>query len=198
MEKRNALQGFGWPRQGGAWTACLIAVLMLAGCAVQPPLEPLPYRFGVARVLDGRDQAQLELPAVYPFSQTGFLKSLRGALPYGLFGSETATLSLTLTHYQSTVFHDSFALSMVVQMDGEDNYGRKLVGQPVMCSSVMSRGYELNEYAQQVWKDKNLNSLTPAAREQKMWQRVFDTCVQELGRKFGQALAQQQNAGMVK
>lgn len=172
----------------------LTLALALSACVPPPQPAPLPYRFSIGKFDDKRTAEQMGDISPYQFSQTAFLTELRKAMPYTLFGSEDASLRLGLTHFEATTFDDSFALSMVMEVEGADQYNRKLASQPLMCSAVENRGFELDEYAQQVWQDKNLQALTPAAREQKMWDKLFSTCVRHLAGQFGQVLVEQQTA----
>lgn len=174
----------------------LIIVVVVGACAPPPRMEPLPYRFTIRQFADARPAAAYnQATAQYPFTQKEFLENLRAAMPYSMFGSEDAGLALTLTHYEATHYNDSFAVSMVMEMHGTDQYARPLAKRPIMCSSVEGRGFELDDYAQQVWADKNLDSLSSQERDRKMWQRVFGACVRELADKFGQIVVQQQTAG---
>lgn len=168
--------------------------LGLAACVPPPQPAPLPYRFSIGKFEDKRTPEQLGDITPYQFSQPAFLVELRKAMPYTLFGSEDASLNLGLTHFEATTFDDSYALSMVMEVEGSDQYHRTMASQPLMCSAVENRGFELDEYAQQVWKDKNLQALTPAAREQKVWDKLFSACVRHLANQFGQVLVQQQTA----
>ncbi|MFZ2587264.1 MAG: hypothetical protein WAZ18_04000 [Alphaproteobacteria bacterium] len=170
----------------------LAALLTLTACAPPPQPMPLPYRFTVGSITDARSEAELTDPMPYGFNQTTFLQNLRKAMPYTLFGSENASLNLTLTHFETTTFDDSFALSMAMKVEGVDAYNRPLAHKPIMCSEVQNRGFELDEMAQQVWADKNTVALTPQARNAKMWDKLFDACVRNLADQFGQVLVQQQ------
>lgn len=167
---------------------------LLAGCATPPPPEALPYRFAIGSFNDSRPPEQTATDTPFPFDQTTFMRSLQQAMPYALFGSEDARLNLSLTHYEATHYATSYAVSMVMDMTGTDQHGRTVAAQPLMCSAVQHRGFELADYAQQVWSDKNLNALTPAAREQTMWQQVFATCVRNLAEQFGKTLVASQTA----
>lgn len=131
----------------------------------------------------------------FPFKQAAFLQELRNQMPYTVFGSEDASLHLSLTHYEATSYNGSYALSMVFSMRGKDQYQRELTSPTIMCSAVQRRGFEAADYAQQVWDDKNLYALTPQARDQKMWHRVFGQCVASLAEQFGQAMTADALAG---
>jgi hypothetical protein len=166
--------------------------IWLGGCAAEQQVTPLAYRFSIAKLEDGRSSEEMQSPVKYPFDQQEFITAMGAGLPYSIFGSAPAGLDLTLTHYEATSFNGSYAVSMVFKMSGKDAQERGLARRTVMCSSVQQRGFELLDYGQQVVEDKNLESLTPEARDRKMWHRVFDACVQELARKFGQALVETQ------
>lgn len=164
----------------------------LAACATPPAPDPLPYRFAIGGFRDSRPAEETATPAPFSFDQQALLRGLQHAMPYTLFGSEDATLTLDLTHYEATHYADSYAISMVMEMTGVDQYGRDINHVPLMCSSVQRRGFELADYAQQVWQQKTLNALTPEARDQKMWQQVFGACVRDMAGQFGKALVASQ------
>ncbi|MCP5405442.1 MAG: hypothetical protein H6922_04380 [Pseudomonadaceae bacterium] len=170
------------------------ASLLLAACATPSAPQPLPYRFSMGAFTDERSSEELALPQTFPFSQAMFFNQLRKVMPYSIFGSAEAALDVAMTHYEATRYGDSYAVSMVMEMRGRDAYARGLLKKPFMCSAVAHRGFELDDYAQQVWTDKNLTALTPAAREEKMWHQVFSTCVRDLADQFGSALVAAQTA----
>lgn len=166
----------------------MLLAVGVSACVPPKPIQPLPYRFSIGSFTDGRPEENRTMPTPFPFRQATFFNEIRQEMPYTLFGSEEAALHLTLTHYEATSFQDSYALSMVFAMKGTDQYKRDLTSPTIMCSAVERRGFEGADYAQQVWDDKNLYALTPEAREQKMWERVFGRCVRSLAEQFGQAM----------
>jgi hypothetical protein len=189
MAKHFHPSRFGWPTARGAGAAALIGLALVLGACVPPkPQEPLAYRFSVASFKDVRKPEDKGLPTPFPFRQAAFFQELRNQMPYTLFGSEDAGLHLTLTHYEATSHNGSYALSMVFGMKGTDQHRREITSPTIMCSAVQRRGFEAADYAQQVWDDKNLYALTPEARDQKMWDRVFSACVESLAEQFGQAM----------
>lgn len=166
----------------------MIVAALLAACSPPKQVDPLPYRFSIGGFSDARTAENKSTMTPFPFRQAAFFKELRSQMPYTVFGSEEASLHLSLTHYEATTFQNSFALSMVFSMRGIDQHRRDVTAPTIMCSAVERRGFEAADYAQQVWADKNLHALTPEARDQKMWQRVFSACVANLAEQFGQAL----------
>lgn len=148
----------------------------------------MPYRFAIGSFSDGRSAQNKGMASPHPFRQAAFFQELRDQMPYTVFGSEDASLHLTLTHYEATSYNGSYALSMVFSMRGKDQYHREITSPTIMCSAVERRGFEAADYAQQVWNDKHLYALTPQARDEKMWKRVFGACVANLAEQFGQAM----------
>lgn len=135
----------------------------------------------------------------YAFDESEFINSLHSQMPYTLFGSESAKLRLSLKHYATSSFEGSYAVSMVVEMDGTDAWERPLAKREVACSQVVRRGFELGDYADSMMKETTVQGMTHAltteAREAKMWQLAFNQCVRELGEQFGQAVVAQQIRG---
>ena len=171
--------------------ALAVVSLLTAACVPPPEPMPLPYRFSIGRFDDKRSADQFGQPAPYQFSQPVFLQELRCAMPYILCGGGDASLHLALTHFEATKFENSHALSLPFQVEGVDSPNRPLASRPIMCSEVQGQGFELDEYAQQVWQDKNLRALTPTARDQTMWGKLFKACVRNLAGQFGQAIVNQ-------
>lgn len=171
------------------WVAPLF--LTLIGCVSQKPLtNPLPYHFTKATFVDERseeDRNDVRLNET-PFNPSRFTEALKGGLPRSIFSNNSATLHVTLQHYEITRFNNSYALSIVAKMSSNDAYGRKLASHVTACSEVGREGFALVDYATQLREEKDLRSLTSEGRASNMWQKLYNTCVHSLISQYAMAL----------
>jgi hypothetical protein len=167
-------------------TSCLL----LVGCASQSQLRPLPYRFTLGTFMDERTEAERQDPRLIgqPFRPRNFVQALQTGLPASIFGSMEAKLHVQLKHYEVTRYKNSYALSIVANLQGEDIHGRPLVKETTACSQIGAEGFALADYATQVKAQKNLTALTAEGRAANMWQKLYNACVSELVTQYATAL----------
>ena len=171
----------------------LLLPLLLGACASnRAPEVPLPYRFTVGHIADGRTDDMVgngEMMRAFPYNPTAFATTLRRHMTSHPMGSIDATVDVVLKHYEVTRFERDYALSMVVLMSGKDNWGRPLASAEIACSTTSNDGgFALDTYATQVIEQKSLKPLTMDSRASSMWYGMYDSCLKQTVRGYMQAV----------
>jgi hypothetical protein len=170
----------------------ILLLLLLGACAAPKQATPLPYRFTVGHIADGRTEEFVgngELMRAFPFDPNAFGTALRKHMVGHPFGGAEATVDVVLKHYEVTGFDKKYALSMVVRMSGVDEWGRKLATADISCSITARDGdFALDTYATQVLKEKSLQPLTMDGRVRKIWYDMYDSCLEHTVRGYMQAV----------
>jgi hypothetical protein len=184
-----------------ATTVIILALSLLAGCAdeigktlgtrIEPLPSPSPYRFTLGSFEDLRDKQDADKwqsPFVFRTSQ--FMQSWQSVWPTATYGEQPASLSLALRNYASSKSGaNDYAVSMVMDMRGTDQYSRPLGTTTGQCSVVMHKGFNLDELAMATQtKGEGCRALAPCAQDARMWRMVFTNCVRQLTGQFSQAI----------
>ncbi|HEX2859488.1 MAG TPA: lipoprotein [Alphaproteobacteria bacterium] len=175
-------------------TAALL-LATLAGCAPPPPPTPLPYRFVLADITDGRltpEQGGTDpLYDMYPFDTQAIAMSFSNNLVAPVFGAREAKLHLKVTHYQATTSDGSWAVSIAMEGYAQDDSARpRTIGIfNATCNRVEREGFALDAFATDSWQQKSLKPLTPDGRNTRMFGIALNNCTRDLARQFGASLA---------
>lgn len=171
--------------------ACADTVKSVSGVHIEPEPSPSPYRFALTSFEDMRDpQDNDKWQSPFVFRTTQFMQSWQQVWPTATFAQEPAKLALVLRNYASSKSPtNDYAVSMVMEMTGTDQYGRKLGHTTGQCSVVMHAGFILDELAVAVQETgEGCRALTQCSRDTRMWRMVTTNCVRQLAGQFSQAI----------
>ncbi len=175
----------------GGLAACAGAIKGTTGIYIEPLPSPSPYNFTLASFEDMRDPNDLDKwQSPFVFRTMQFMQSWQQIWPTATFAQEPAKLSLVLRNYASSKSPtNDYAVSMVMDMSGTDQYGRKLGSTTGQCSVVMHKGFDLDELAVAAQETgEGCRALTPCARDARMWRMVTTNCVRQLAGQFSQVV----------
>ena len=166
------------------------ALLLTACTTTQPQIGPWAYQFSLGKFQDLRPNDDIMLMNTTPFTVEAFFASWQASVGRNLFANQPALLHVTLHEYQTTQSGTSYAVSMKTTLTGTTPQGQPLATLQASCAAAAPLGAtEFATLTQQAITQADAQALTPAARSRTMWQKVFNTCIQQLATQFGQALA---------
>ncbi len=141
-----------------------------------PVATPLPYKFHVGGIIDGRDvKDPSENLNVYPFNRATLVSAIHTNLPTSLFATHPARINVELLEYTTTGFNNSFALSYGVSINATDQFGRTIAPSRVYtCSETFDRAFYAHKLAESAYKGE---SLSNAAQTVNIFEDLTKTCV---------------------
>lgn len=183
------------------WPLLLAMALLLGGCTTTPetPLGQWAYSFTLNSFEDRRPYDDTRMMVDKPFRIQDFMTGWHANVGQNIFANEPAKLDVVLLSYNATQNARSYALTMDLNVQGHDQYGRLIAATSGRCNAVMRRdvdtwGTMWGDFWQQPADQRAASPLTLGVRDATMWQKVMNACVKQVATNFGNVLAGQASA----